>query len=187
MASNERINKLVRNRLQRTLESLSSAGFSRAIAKRILLDGVNVSGVIMDGEEDTKPTKTAQSTVSCLIPVSQDMCNVAGNLHGGCGAWLVDHCSSLALLALSGGDEGEQRWTTSGVSTNLNLNYMKAAPLGTNLKLVTQVLNFGRVTSLLETKIYNADTNQLLTIGWHTKQDQYRPPSSKSKKGKSKL
>jgi acyl-coenzyme A thioesterase 13 len=55
------------------------------------------------------------------------MCNVSGNLHGGCGAWLVDHCSSLALLALSGGDE--QRWTTSGVSTNLNLNYLKAAPV----------------------------------------------------------
>lgn len=63
------------------------------------------------------------------------MCNVSGNLHGGCGAWLVDHCSSLALLALSGGDE--ERWTTSGVSTNLNLNYLKAAPVSPD-----QILSF---------------------------------------------
>ncbi|GAA5873352.1 hypothetical protein JCM16303_001098 [Sporobolomyces ruberrimus] len=179
MPPSDRINKLIRSRLQRTLDSLSSAGFSRAIAKRIVLDEVKVTGVELDGKEDTKPTRSAQSTVSCLVTVEQDMCNVAGNLHGGCGAWLVDHCSSLALLALSGGDEG--RWTTSGVSTNLNLNYLKAAPLGTKLKLVTEVVNFGRVTSLLETKIYNADTNQLLTMGWHTKQDQFRPPSGKYK------
>lgn len=53
MASQERINTVIRNRLQRTLTSLSSAGFSRAIAKRIVLDKVSVSGVVMDGEEDT--------------------------------------------------------------------------------------------------------------------------------------
>ncbi|GAA5832906.1 hypothetical protein JCM3766R1_007087 [Sporobolomyces carnicolor] len=187
--SDERVNRLIRDRLQRTLDSLSSAGFSRQIAKRIRLDKVQVTGVELDGADgDTKPTRSAQSTVSCRVKVEQDMCNVAGNLHGGCGAWLVDHCSSLALLALSGGDE--QRWTTSGVSTNLNLNYLKAAPeltadrvfqLGTNLNIVTEVLNFGRVTSLLETKIYNADSNQLLTVGWHTKQDPQVKPSGKYK------
>ncbi|GAA5975844.1 hypothetical protein JCM5350_000754 [Sporobolomyces pararoseus] len=179
-ATEERVNNLIRKRLQRTLDSLSSAGFSRAIAKRITLDQVRVTGVELDGKDgDTKPTRSAKSTVSCLVKVEQDMCNVSGNLHGGCGAWLVDHCSSLALLALSGGDE--ERWTTSGVSTNLNLNYLKAAPLGTNLKIVTEVLNFGRVTSLLETKIYNAKTNQLLTVGWHTKQDPQMKPVAKSK------
>ncbi|GAA6025040.1 hypothetical protein JCM11491_002002 [Sporobolomyces phaffii] len=175
----DKVNKVVRKRLQRTLDSLSSAGFSRAIAKRIHLDQVDVSGVELDGPDDTKPTRSAQSVVSCTVTVEQDMCNVSGNLHGGCGAWLVDHCSSLALLALSGGDD--HRWTTSGVSTNLNLNYVKAAPLGTTLRIVTQVLNFGRVTSLLETKIYNADTNALLTVGWHTKQDPQVRPQGKYK------
>ncbi|GAA5894759.1 PaaI family thioesterase [Sporobolomyces salmoneus] len=177
-ASEEKINKLIRKRLQRTLDSLSSAGFSRAIAKRIQLDTIRVTGVELDGTDgDTKPTRSAQSSVSCLVKVEQDMCNVSGNLHGGCGAWLVDHCSSLALLALS----GDGRWETSGVSTNLNLNYLKAAPLGTNLRIVTEVLNFGRVTSLLETKIYNVDTKQLLTVGWHTKQDPQMKPAGKYK------
>lgn len=165
MPPSDRINKLIRSRLQRTLDSLSSAGFSRAIAKRIVLDQVKVTGVELDGKEDTvrsspfpprirkelnlplapetfqKPTRSAQSLVSCLVTVEQDMCNVAGNLHGGCGAWLVDHCSSLALLALSGGDEG--RWTTSGVSTNLNLNYLKAAPVSLLSRISTQPCSRG--------------------------------------------
>ncbi|GAA5924089.1 PaaI family thioesterase [Sporobolomyces koalae] len=175
----QHINSVIHTRLQGWLESISSTGFAREISERLSLDTVDVTGVELIGQENqTRATRTAQSTVTLSITVTEDMCNPLGNLHGGCGAWLVDHCSSFALLALAG--DGE-RWTTSGVSTNLNLNYLKAAPIGTRLKIVTEVLNFGRVTSLLETKIFNAETNQLLTVGWHTKQDPQVKSTSKAK------
>lgn len=53
----------------------------------------------------------------------------AGNMHGGCIAYLVDICSSLPLLALS----GHERWPTSGVSTNISTYYIAAAPVRTYL------------------------------------------------------
>lgn len=58
-ATEERVNNLIRKRLQRTLDSLSSAGFSRAIAKRITLDQVRVTGVELDGKDG--------DTVSILV------------------------------------------------------------------------------------------------------------------------
>ncbi|GAA5825270.1 hypothetical protein JCM10212_005677 [Sporobolomyces blumeae] len=167
----DKVDTALRNRLEACLEAIASSGFASDIAKRIRIADISVDGVDLDEAGETRPLRSAQSTVACEIRVEDDMVNMAGNLHGGCGAWLVDVCSSLALLALS----GNARWTTSGVSTNLNLSYLVAAPSGTKLRLVTKVLQFGRVTSLLETRIENAETGKLLTVGWHTKQDQYRP------------
>lgn len=63
--------------------------------------------------------------MTCHLQVTPSCCNIRGNAHGGFLAWLVDQCSSLSLLALSGPGE---RWVSSGVSTNLNVYYISGAP-----------------------------------------------------------
>ncbi|CEQ39344.1 SPOSA6832_00845 [Sporobolomyces salmonicolor] len=201
MSPQYRVDEVIRQRLQLALEAMER-GFCADIAKRISLREINVQGVELDGQDDTRPTRSATATVVCELEVDEcasiphslplrsmftsleaashrlsdsfsgransfvvlcppyltspsltAMCNIAGNCHGGCIAWIVDHCSSLALLALS----GNGRWTTSG--------------LGTPLRIATTVLQFGRVTGLLETRIEDRETGKLLSFGTHTKQD----------------
>ncbi|BGP13184.1 hypothetical protein JCM10213_000236 [Rhodosporidiobolus nylandii] len=169
----DRVLHLVRGRLERILSW--PGGFAAQQARLIKLGKVDLEGVELDGPEDTKPTRGAQATVECLLTVDESCCNPSNNAHGGFLAWLIDHCSSLSLLALSGPDE---RWITSGVSTNLSVSYIGAAPVGTPLRIVTKVLQQGRVTGLLETRISHAETGKLLCFATHTKQD---PQRSKSK------
>ncbi|BGP22073.1 hypothetical protein JCM10295v2_000950 [Rhodotorula toruloides] len=182
-SSQAKVDALVRERLQLVLEA-GVFGFASAQAAQVRLGEVDVKGVELDGEEDTKPTRSATATVTCHLTVDESCCNIARNAHGGFLAWLVDHCSSLGLLALSGPGD---RWTTSGVSTNLNLYYIGAAPVGTKLRVVTTVLQQGRVTGLLETRIEDDATGKLLVLGTHVKQDPQRPTLKAIKKDKAKL
>jgi hypothetical protein len=66
--SEEKINKLIRKRLQRTLESLSSAGFSRQIAKRIQLDEIKVKGVELDGTDGDTVSSAFYTNSSKNLP-----------------------------------------------------------------------------------------------------------------------
>ncbi|GAA5991096.1 hypothetical protein JCM11641_004431 [Rhodosporidiobolus odoratus] len=171
-----RILQLVRERLERMLNF--SGGFGANQVERLVLGKVDLEGVELDGEDDTKPTRGAQAVVECLLTVAESCCNQSQNAHGGFLAFLIDHCSSLALLALSGPGE---RWITSGVSTNLNIFYIGAAPIGTPLRIVTRVLQQGRITALLETRITHAESGQLLCFATHTKQDPQKATPKKAK------
>ncbi|POY73568.1 hypothetical protein BMF94_3506 [Rhodotorula taiwanensis] len=162
-----RVDEIVRKKLEFVL-SLAGGSFAGDIAKRITLGDVHLSGIQLEGSDDTKPDRGAQAVVTCHLTVEKDCCNIRGNAHGGMLAWLVDQCSSLSLLALSGPGE---RWISSGVSTNLNVNYISAAPVGTKLAITTSVLQQGRVTGLLETRIVNEETGKLVCFATHVKQD----------------
>ncbi|GAA6020186.1 hypothetical protein JCM8202_002568 [Rhodotorula sphaerocarpa] len=162
-----RVQELVRRRLDFVL-GLAKNSFAGQEAARIRLGDVKLTGIELDGEEDTKPTRGAQATVTCHLEVTPSCCNIRGNAHGGFLAWLVDQCSSLSLLALSGPGE---RWVSSGVSTNLNVYYISGAPAGTQLAITTSVLQQGRVTGLLETRITDEATGKLVCFATHVKQD----------------
>ncbi|GAA5857611.1 hypothetical protein JCM8547_004295 [Rhodosporidiobolus lusitaniae] len=165
--ASDAVHSLVRNRLERMLDH-TMGGFGEHQAHLIRLSSLKLEGIELDGEDDTKPTKGAQAVVECSLTVDESCCNPSGNAHGGFLAWLIDHCSSLSLLALSGPGE---KWVTSGVSTNLNVYYVGAAPVGTKLRIMTRVMNLGRVTGVLETRVENVDTGKLLCFATHTKQD----------------
>lgn len=75
--------------------------------------------------------------MTCYLTVDETCCNPSGNAHGGFFAWLVDHCSSLAVLALSGPGG---KWVTSGVSTNLQLYYTGAAPVRSRKRFSSSVV-----------------------------------------------
>ncbi|TNY18149.1 acyl-coenzyme A thioesterase [Rhodotorula diobovata] len=172
-----RVLDLVRARLERSL-NFDYGGFAADQAKLISLGDVVLDGVHLDGDDDTKPSRGATATVTCHLTVSESCCNPSGNAHGGFLAWLVDHCSSLVLLALSGPGD---KWLTSGVSTQLQLFYVGAAPIGNKLRIVNTVLQHGRVTGLLETRIEDEETGKLLVHATHTKQDPQRRPTINNK------
>ncbi|GAA5996981.1 PaaI family thioesterase [Rhodotorula paludigena] len=169
-ADKKRVDDLVRNRLELCLV-LGDSGFAVEQSHLVQLGEVELDGVELDGHDNTKPTRSASATVTCYLTVDETCCNPSGNAHGGFFAWLVDHCSSLAVLALSGPGE---KWVTSGVSTNLQLYYTGAAPVGTKLRIVNKVLQQGRVTTLTETRILDDATGKLLVLGTHVKQDPQR-------------
>ncbi|GAA6029914.1 hypothetical protein JCM8097_009167 [Rhodosporidiobolus ruineniae] len=168
--ASDRAHQLVRQRLQNSFGA-HDHGFASGQAQLVRLGDVHLQGVELDGEDDTKPTRGAQAVVECFLTVDDTCCNPSSNAHGGFLAWLVDHCSSLSLLALSGPGE---KWVTSGVSTHLQLFYIGAAPVGTTLKITSKVLQHGRVTGLLEVRIEDADTEKLVAFATHTKQDPQR-------------
>lgn len=154
-ADQARIHEIVRQKSLLVL-GMAKQSFAGDIAAQIRLGQLELSGIELDGENDTvsraeeipfpgegegsslsrpadlarlhpqKPTRSAQATITCHLEVTPACCNIRGNAHGGFLAWLVDQCSSLSLLALSGPGE---RWISSGVSTNLNVNYISAAPV----------------------------------------------------------
>ncbi|GAA5936779.1 hypothetical protein JCM3775_002701 [Rhodotorula graminis] len=171
-----RILSLVRARLERSLHA-DYGGFASDQAQLISLGDVQLDGVQLDGDDDTQPTRGATATVTCHLTVTEACCNPSSNAHGGFLAWLVDHCSSLVLLALAGPGD---RWVTSGVSNQLQLFYVGAAPIGTKIRIVSTLLQQGRVTGLLETRIEDEATGKLLVHATHTKQDP-QPRSSKPK------
>ncbi|GAA5912044.1 hypothetical protein JCM6882_002015 [Rhodosporidiobolus microsporus] len=166
-STTNKVHDLVRARLVRALES-SEGGYSAEQAKLVRLGKVEVEGVELDGEDDTKPKRGAQAVVECFLTVDESCCNPSGNAHGGFLAWLIDHCSSLCLAALAGPG---LKWVTTGVSTNLSIYYVGAAPAGSTIRIISRVLTQGKVVGVLETRIEDSETGKLLCFGMHTKQD----------------
>lgn len=97
--------------------------------------------------------------------------NLGLNLHGGVVAYLIDMASSLPLICLS----GHGRWPSSGVSTQLNIYYLAAAPLGTPIRIISSVLTQGLVVAVMECQVVHAETGKVLMVGTHVKQDGQPP------------
>lgn len=68
-----------------------------------------------------------------------DMVNAGGSMHGGCSAYLVDICTSLALAAA--GKPGT-------VSQAIDMVYHAPAPLGCRIRIVNLTITLGaRISS----------------------------------------
>ncbi|KAL8291790.1 hypothetical protein RQP46_002048 [Phenoliferia psychrophenolica] len=142
-------------------------GFGAAQASHLQLADVRIEGVKLHGEEDTICGKEAKSVVVIKLVIDEGCCNMSGNAHGGYLAWLIDVCSSMAVLALSGPDT----WVTSGVSSNINVYYLAAAPLGTALQVVSTVIQKGKATATVECKVEEIGSGKLIALGTHVKVD----------------
>lgn len=106
--------------------------FGAEQARTCKLIKVNVSGIKLVGEQDGEEPDTQAgrgSTAETVIETTVDAgcCNLSANAHGGYLAWLVDHCSSTPIFCLW--NSTDARWITSGVSTNINMYYISAAPV----------------------------------------------------------
>ncbi|KZT69775.1 hypothetical protein DAEQUDRAFT_737790 [Daedalea quercina L-15889] len=81
----------------------------------------------------------AHARVVFEVAATQDMCNAHGMVHGGCSAYLVDHCTSVALVVrglVTGG-------ALDLVSQSLTTLYHAGAKVGDRLKIVCTTASAG--------------------------------------------
>jgi len=97
--------------------------------------------------------------VKFRMMVSPSDCNIYGTMHGGLGASLVDLCSSVAILSKC------KRW---GISTDMQISYLKAAPLGKEIEIVGICDRAGKTLAFSSCLVYN-ENGDLLLKGQHTK------------------
>ncbi|GAA5885209.1 hypothetical protein JCM16303_005906 [Sporobolomyces ruberrimus] len=106
-------------------------------------------------------TSACPGKVTSTMLVKPHQTNRLGSLHGGLIASLVDTMGSLALST-------KGLWLT-GVSTDINITYVRGAKLGENLTINSQVINMGRTLAFTRTEINSSESGKLLAYGSHTK------------------
>ncbi|BDD56089.1 hypothetical protein MAP00_001565 [Monascus purpureus] len=110
-------------------------------------------------------TRDPQPRASYLLTVTQNLCNLMGNLHGGCAATIIDILTSTVLIAMS----KPGIFTSGGVSRNLKVTYLRPVPEGTEARVICEVVHIGRRLAYLRAEIRRADTGALCMIGEHEK------------------
>jgi len=107
------------------------------------------------------------------LTVNGDMVNAADNMHGGCTAYLVDICTTMALSAfqLSSGMDG----IGMNVSQTLNIIYHSPAALGEKLRIVNTTLTVGGRTMSMRSDIWNETRHRLVATGIHIKMQPSQP------------
>ncbi|CAO3630381.1 unnamed protein product [Cunninghamella blakesleeana] len=91
-------------------------------------------------------------------------CNRMGSLHGGCAATIIDICSSFAILV----HEGKHRWDLIGISSVLQVSYVRGVASGEKIRLECEVQKMGKNLGNIHTKVYDSN-DELLYFGPHTK------------------
>ncbi|EDR12638.1 uncharacterized protein LACBIDRAFT_292681 [Laccaria bicolor S238N-H82] len=119
--------------------------------------------------------KKVEGRVVLELDVAEDMLNGGGNIHGGCSAFLIDVCSTLALTALNLATTGE---LSPSVSQSLNIVYHSPASLGDRIKIVNTTLTLGARAHSVRTEIWNLTHHRLVASGTHIKMAPSKPKSS---------
>ncbi|KAJ7938176.1 HotDog domain-containing protein, partial [Mycena leptocephala] len=111
-----------------------------------------------------------EARLVCEIVVTEDCLNGAGNIHGGCSAFLIDmwvifksyevQCSSMCFMAFQRGMH---------VSQSLNIVYHSPATLGEKLRIVNNTMTVGSRVMSARTEIWNATQHRLVASGVHVK------------------
>ncbi|CAD5117204.1 DgyrCDS6001 [Dimorphilus gyrociliatus] len=117
--------------------------FDRVIGKAKLIDGGNGRCI-------------------CEMKVEEEHENRGQTLHGGMTATLVDNISTIALMSYNDG-------TPPGVSVNMNISYLKAAPSNTTIVIDARTLRVGKRLAYLSVDVTNKETSELIAQGQHTK------------------
>jgi len=133
--------------------------FGEAIQRRLRCTEISIN---KKAEEERK----LEARYVVETEVAEDMLNGGGNIHGGCSAFLVDICSSLALFALGIENKGDVQLS---VSQSLNIVYHSPAQLGDKLRIVNTTLTLGTRAHSVRTEIWNVTYHRLVVSGTHVK------------------
>ncbi|KAI3598426.1 hypothetical protein WG66_000716 [Moniliophthora roreri] len=106
----------------------------------------------------------AMAQTICEIDVTKNMCNIFGNLHGGCSAYMIDHCSVSALVSLGivAGIDG------TGVSQSLSLQWYRPAILGTKLKIISTTVSLDGYIRTARSELRDRVDNTLYVEATHS-------------------
>ncbi|KII94711.1 hypothetical protein PLICRDRAFT_82803, partial [Plicaturopsis crispa FD-325 SS-3] len=134
-------------------------GFMLSVLRRMAVTDVSI---VPKAEEPQK----LESRVVCEMIVEEDMCNPYGHIHGGCSAFLIDVCSTLAILAYGrAGNDG----VVYTVSQAIDVVCHSPALLGDKIRIINTTLTVGGRTMSARTEIWNVTSSRLVSTGTHIK------------------
>ncbi|KAG9078706.1 hypothetical protein FS749_009230 [Ceratobasidium sp. UAMH 11750] len=135
--------------------------FAYSVGKRLRIEEVSI-GETVNGK--------SRSSVVCSIAVKGDMLNLLGTLHGGCTAFLVDLCTSIALsISPKELKDPDNWWGKTSVSQALNVVYHSPARAGSTLKILSETVVAGGRAGTIRCEIWDSTNNILVATGTHTK------------------
>lgn len=108
---------------------------------------------------DLKSVESGRAVVT--LPVTDAVVNMVGTLHGGAIATIVDVAGTIAIM--SADQDGRP-----GVTTDLNVSYFAAAPLGETVTAEARCLKAGRTLAFVEVDLRSSE-GKLLAQGRMTK------------------
>ncbi|SPO20704.1 uncharacterized protein UTRI_00180 [Ustilago trichophora] len=85
--------------------------------------------------------------------VNERMNNSLGNMHGGCGATLVDNFTSMVIHGHTSGVYGTP-WSFLGVSQNINVFYLNACPVGSVIEMEVYSAQVGKSIAFLTAEFW---------------------------------
>ncbi|KAF2093583.1 Thioesterase/thiol ester dehydrase-isomerase [Rhizodiscina lignyota] len=137
---------------------------------------------LLSVEMDENDPSVARSTF--LLRVAPDICNAAGNLHGGFVALAFDMLTSLTVAPLA----REDFWDSGHVSRTLNCTYMRPALEGSELLVESEVVHLGKRLGMLRGVMRDKETGKVCYACEHGKAAVVpEPPHNGNGNGKAKL
>ncbi|KAF9458479.1 HotDog domain-containing protein [Collybia nuda] len=142
--------------------------FGQSIQDRLVTTEISVQ------KKEEEPKKL-EGRIVLELTVEDDMVNGGGAVHGGCSAFLIDLCSSLALMVLNLTNSGE---ILPSVSQSLNIVYHSPANLGDRIRIVNTTMTLGARAHSARTEIWNVTHHRLVSSGVHIKMQPSHPKAN---------
>ncbi|KAI6040432.1 hypothetical protein EDC04DRAFT_1510653 [Pisolithus marmoratus] len=139
----------------------SGGGFGIRSAKSLKLIEVSILPKVDE-------PKRQEARIVLEMTVTEDMLNLAGNMHGACITYLVDICSTLPILALSHAQGGAG---LPGVSQHIDMIFHAPASLGDKLKLITTTITIGGRTASSRIDLWDTTHHRLIASGTQVKME----------------
>ncbi|KAF9914432.1 hypothetical protein BX616_008298 [Lobosporangium transversale] len=96
--------------------------------------------------------------------VQKSDCNISNNFHGGAIAALVDNLTSAVMFTRE-----RKYFQLAGVSTDLHVTYVSAAPLGTTVLVECKVNKVGSALANTTAVLREKDSGRIIATATHTK------------------
>ncbi|KAJ7073259.1 HotDog domain-containing protein [Mycena belliarum] len=160
----------VNDKMKALLSDLTRVFGKRSSDKPAFGDSILARMVVTHASVENKAEepRKKEGKVICELIVTEDMLNGGGNVHGGCSAFLIDICSTLALINIR---------NTQTVSQSLNIVYHSPAGLGDKLRIINTTLTVGARAMSARTEIWNETHQRLVASGVHIKMQPSPKPS----------
>ncbi|KAI0784893.1 HotDog domain-containing protein [Abortiporus biennis] len=143
---------------------VTNEAFALAVSQRLEVTEMSITPKV---EEPRK----VEAKVVIEVDVTSDMINGNGTLHGGCTAYLVDFCTSIAI-SLHSGYLGNWR---RHVSSTLSVTYHAPAALGSRIRIINTTVAMGARAMTARAEIYDATNKRLAATGTHVKMEPSGP------------
>ncbi|CAA7259320.1 unnamed protein product [Cyclocybe aegerita] len=130
-------------------------GFAGNVGERVKVTDVSVVAGVDD------PLRM-EAKVTTEVEVTEDMCDSQGVLHEGCIVYLIDECSSIAMVV---SNAYEDNYQPPGVSQTINTLFHARALVGTKLRLLNFSVANGDQSNAGRTEVWDATNRRLVASG----------------------